>query len=295
MPPSRCVHDSTPGRPESRTGRDPVSLGGDREWPRPEPAAAGLNGEWTNRDNPVHPIPMRSKEMPRHAQSRLRPSARPVGVRTPGPKTPPRQRRHLGRDPRSSSTRCPATPSATARSGPSRSPATTGSACTASSRLAVAARRRDDHASGEHDRDLLHGRGDRHPGDGRRADRPDPGPHDSTNVRGSGIRGGVSRRVTKGDVVIIPGHTPHWWSELETDIEYLIFRPDPDNRIPATLTHSRESEPCRIRRRRPPPPAGPTGRRHPRRAIDNGPAVRTDWRCFGRYRHSSTWEPGASR
>ena len=54
----------------------------------------------------------------------------------------------------------------------------------------------------------------------------------STSVRGSGIRGGVSRRVTKGDVVIIPGHTPHWWSELETDIEHLIFRPDPDNRIP---------------------------------------------------------------
>ena len=26
-------------------------------------------------------------------------------------------------------------------------------------------------------------------------------------------------------------HTPHWWSELETDIEYLIFRPDPDNRL----------------------------------------------------------------
>ena len=54
----------------------------------------------------------------------------------------------------------------------------------------------------------------------------------STNVRGSGIEGGVSRRITKGDVVIIPGHTPHWWSELETDIEYLIFRPDPDNRLP---------------------------------------------------------------
>ena len=54
----------------------------------------------------------------------------------------------------------------------------------------------------------------------------------STSVRGSGIRGGVSRRITKGDVVVIPGRTPHWWSELETDIEYLIFRPDPDNRLP---------------------------------------------------------------
>jgi mannose-6-phosphate isomerase-like protein (cupin superfamily) len=61
----------------------------------------------------------------------------------------------------------------------------------------------------------------------------EPGPPIAgTSARSPGIDGGVSRRVTKGDVVIIPGHTPHWWSELETDIEYLIFRPDPDNRLP---------------------------------------------------------------
>ena len=53
----------------------------------------------------------------------------------------------------------------------------------------------------------------------------------STSVRGSGIKDGVSRRITVGDVVVIPGHTPHWWSEIESDIEYLIFRPDPDNRL----------------------------------------------------------------
>ena len=34
-----------------------------------------------------------------------------------------------------------------------------------------------------------------------------------TGVRGSAIEGGVSRRVVPGDVVVIPGHTPHWWSE----------------------------------------------------------------------------------
>ena len=60
---------------------------------------------------------------------------------------------------------------------------------------------------------------------------PVPVPN-GTSVRGAGIEGGVSRLVTKGDVVIIPGHTPHWWSDLQTDIEYLIFRPDPDNRLP---------------------------------------------------------------
>ncbi len=55
-----------------------------------------------------------------------------------------------------------------------------------------------------------------------------------TWVRGTAIEGGVSRRVVPGDIIIIPGHTPHWFSELETDISYLIFRPDPDNRIPLT-------------------------------------------------------------
>ena len=53
----------------------------------------------------------------------------------------------------------------------------------------------------------------------------------NTLTGGRGIEGGVSRRVTKGDVIIIPGHTAHWFSELETDIEYLIIRTDPDNRF----------------------------------------------------------------
>jgi mannose-6-phosphate isomerase-like protein (cupin superfamily) len=57
---------------------------------------------------------------------------------------------------------------------------------------------------------------------------PSPG---STSLRAPRIDGGVTRRVVPGDVVIIPGHTPHWWSALDSDIEYLIFRPDPDNRM----------------------------------------------------------------
>ena len=50
-------------------------------------------------------------------------------------------------------------------------------------------------------------------------------------LRAKSIEGGVSRRVVSGDVIVIPGHTAHWWSELEGEIEYLIFRPDPDNRL----------------------------------------------------------------
>ncbi len=48
---------------------------------------------------------------------------------------------------------------------------------------------------------------------------------------GSGIEGGFSSRVTKGDVIIMPVRTSHCFSELETDIEYLIIRTDPDNRF----------------------------------------------------------------
>jgi mannose-6-phosphate isomerase-like protein (cupin superfamily) len=48
------------------------------------------------------------------------------------------------------------------------------------------------------------------------------------NFGGTAIAGGVSRRVVPGDVIVIPGNVPHWWSELETDIRYLIFRPDPE-------------------------------------------------------------------
>jgi mannose-6-phosphate isomerase-like protein (cupin superfamily) len=61
----------------------------------------------------------------------------------------------------------------------------------------------------------------------------------STTVRGSRIEGGVSRRVTKGDMIVIPGRTPHWWSQLETDIKYTITRSDPDNRIPLRTGDSR--------------------------------------------------------
>ena len=48
------------------------------------------------------------------------------------------------------------------------------------------------------------------------------------NFQGAGINGGVSRHVGPGDVIVIPGNLPHWWSSLDTDIRYLIFRPDPE-------------------------------------------------------------------
>jgi hypothetical protein len=56
-------------------------------------------------------------------------------------------------------------------------------------------------------------------------------PPTTTTVRGSAIDGGVSRKVVPGDVIIIPGRTPHWWSSLDGDIRYMIIRADPNGRI----------------------------------------------------------------
>jgi len=52
-----------------------------------------------------------------------------------------------------------------------------------------------------------------------------------TDVSSDGIEGGVSRRIAKGDVVVIPGGVPHGWASTESDITYLIVRSDPDKKI----------------------------------------------------------------
>lgn len=44
---------------------------------------------------------------------------------------------------------------------------------------------------------------------------------------GTAIKGGVSRRLTKGDIVIIPAGTPHWFSEVQESITYTVVRIDP--------------------------------------------------------------------
>ena len=63
------------------------------------------------------------------------------------------------------------------------------------------------------------------------ADPKPPPPGRGSGPRGERIEAGVSRRVSKGDLIVIPGRTPHWWSSLDSDIKYLIIRSDPDNRL----------------------------------------------------------------
>jgi mannose-6-phosphate isomerase-like protein (cupin superfamily) len=59
-----------------------------------------------------------------------------------------------------------------------------------------------------------------------------PGSGAMITMQGARIDGGVSRKVTKGDVVVIPAGTPHWFSSQDGDLRYLIFRPDPESTLP---------------------------------------------------------------
>src|SRR5262245_24474309 len=51
------------------------------------------------------------------------------------------------------------------------------------------------------------------------------------NFVGDRIEGGTSRHVVPGDVIITPGRTPHLWADIESDMRYLVFRPDPDGTL----------------------------------------------------------------
>jgi mannose-6-phosphate isomerase-like protein (cupin superfamily) len=53
-----------------------------------------------------------------------------------------------------------------------------------------------------------------------------------TDIGSDGIDGGMSRRIAKGDVVVIPGGVPHGWASTEGDISYLIVRSDPSKKLP---------------------------------------------------------------
>lgn len=43
-------------------------------------------------------------------------------------------------------------------------------------------------------------------------------------IRGSAIRDGQSRRIAKGDVLTIPQGVPHWFSQVEGSVTYLVVK-----------------------------------------------------------------------
>jgi len=52
---------------------------------------------------------------------------------------------------------------------------------------------------------------------------------------GGGIagRGAYSRKVSAGDIIIIPTGVAHGWSQITDHVDYLSVRPDPDRVLPA--------------------------------------------------------------
>ncbi len=68
-----------------------------------------------------------------------------------------------------------------------------------------------------------------------------PSPADGNTVKvlvgpstgGASIRGGQSRRVGPGDVIVIPPGVAHWFSAVESDMNYLVVRVDADHVLPA--------------------------------------------------------------
>lgn len=57
------------------------------------------------------------------------------------------------------------------------------------------------------------------------------------SVSGGVIEGGHSRRIGPGDVIVVPPGVAHWFSAIEADLDYLVFRVDPGHVLPAGYVH----------------------------------------------------------
>jgi mannose-6-phosphate isomerase-like protein (cupin superfamily) len=57
------------------------------------------------------------------------------------------------------------------------------------------------------------------------------------STTGATIAGGQSRRIGPGDVIIVPPGVAHWFSAIESDLDYLVFRVDPGHVLPDGYVH----------------------------------------------------------
>lgn len=46
----------------------------------------------------------------------------------------------------------------------------------------------------------------------------------ANEIRGESIKGGESRTITKGDVVVIPAGVPHWFAEVPGLLKYFVVK-----------------------------------------------------------------------
>src|SRR5712692_5075434 len=52
------------------------------------------------------------------------------------------------------------------------------------------------------------------------------------SVTGTSVQGGETRRIAAGDVVIIPAGVPHWFSQIQESLTYVVVRVDPERVVP---------------------------------------------------------------
>lgn len=52
----------------------------------------------------------------------------------------------------------------------------------------------------------------------------EPARTEPDELRGTGIAGGETRHVTKGDILVIPTGIPHWLSKIDGEIIYLVVK-----------------------------------------------------------------------
>ena len=43
-------------------------------------------------------------------------------------------------------------------------------------------------------------------------------------MRGASVKGGDTRRISKGDVIIVPKGTPHWFEEVQGPVLYYVVK-----------------------------------------------------------------------
>ena len=63
------------------------------------------------------------------------------------------------------------------------------------------------------------------------------------STTGAAIQGGTSRHVGPGDVIIVPPGVAHWFSTVDTDMNYLVVRVDADHILPAGYVHPAVAKP----------------------------------------------------
>ena len=62
----------------------------------------------------------------------------------------------------------------------------------------------------------------------RAANAPQVAQLNGPSVFGTSVEGGETRRISAGDVVIIPAGVNHWFTEIQESLTYIVVRVDPE-------------------------------------------------------------------